>query len=73
MDRTDHINATIRQLPPGPGRRGYAGRGVEPPARGRMAVWDGDRYLLITEAFADAIQLRRLRDARPSLGTPPPD
>jgi len=73
-DHTVRAGATILQLPPGPGRRGYAGTRVELHLRldGRMAVWDGQRYLLLTEAPADPVQLRALHSARPALGTSTP-
>lgn len=73
-DHTVRAGATILQLPPGPGRRGYAGRRVELHLRldGRLAVWDGERYLLITAAPADPVQLRSLRTARATIGTPIP-
>ena len=47
-DHTVRAGATILQLPPGPGRRGYAGRRVELQLRldGRIVVWDGERELL---------------------------
>lgn len=73
-DHTVRAGATILQLPPGPGRRGYAGRRVEVHLRldGRLAVWDGDRFVLVTEAPPDALQLRALTRARPEAGTLPP-
>lgn len=73
-DHTVRAGATILQLPPRPGRRGYAGRVVELHQRldGRLAVWDGERYLLITAAPPDAVQLRALTFARPALGAPAP-
>jgi transposase len=73
-DHTVRAGATILQLPPGPGRRGYAGRKVELQLRldGRIAVWDDDHCLLITPAPADPIQLRALGNARSALGARPP-
>ncbi len=68
-DHTVRAGATILQLPPGPGRRGYAGRRVELQLRldGRIVVWDGERELLTIPAPADPVQLRAL-DVRPGRG-----
>ncbi len=73
-DHTVRAGATILQLPPGPGRRGYAGKRVEVHLRldGRLAVWDGERFLLVTKAPADPVQLRSLESARGAAGTQPP-
>jgi hypothetical protein len=73
-DHTVRVGATVLQLPPGPGRRGYAGRRVELHLRldGRMIVWDGERELLATEAPADPAQLRALTAARVDAGTTVP-
>lgn len=73
-DHTVRAGATTLQLPPGPGRRGYAGKRVEVHLRlgGRLAVWDGERFLLVTPAAADAVQLRSLETARAVLGRLPP-
>jgi len=73
-DHTVRAGVTILQLPPGPGRRGYAGKRVEVHLRldDRVAVWDGQRYLLVTEAPADPVQLRVLGHARAATGTPVP-
>jgi len=72
-DHTVRAGATILQLPPGPGRRGYAGKRVEIHLRldGRLAVWDGERFLLVTPAPADPVQLRSLESARGVRGTMP--
>lgn len=73
-DHTVRAGATILQLPPGPGRRGYAGIDVELQLRldGRIAVWDDDRRLLIAPAPADPVQLRALQRARPMPATHAP-
>lgn len=73
-DHTVRAGATILQLPPGPGRRGYAGKRVELHLRldGRLAVWDGERFLLVTDAPRDPVQLRSLESARGEPGTLPP-
>jgi transposase len=73
-DHTVRVGSTILQLPPGPGRRGYAGRRVELHLRldGRLVVWDGERELLATPAPADPVQLRALTAARVEVGTAPP-
>jgi transposase len=73
-DHTVRVGSTILQLPPGPGRRGYAGRRVELHLRldGRLVVWDGERELLATPAPADPVQLRALSAARVDVGTAPP-
>jgi transposase len=73
-DHTVRAGATILQLPPGPGRRGYAGRRVEVQLRldGRLVVWDGERELLAVPAPADPVQLRALESARVDVGTAPP-
>lgn len=73
-DHTVRAGATILQLPPGPGRRGYAGRRVELHLRldGRLVVWDGERELLVTEAPADPARLRALESARVDVGSTVP-
>lgn len=73
-DHTIRAGATILQLPPGPGRRGYAGRRVELQLRldGRIVVWDGERELLTASAPADPVQLRALEAARVELGSTVP-
>lgn len=73
-DHTVRVGSTILQLPPGPGRRGYAGRRVELHLRldGRLVVWDGERELLATPAPADPVQLRALSAARVEVGTAVP-
>ncbi len=73
-DHTVRAGSTILQLPPGPGRRGYAGRRVELQLRldGRIVVWDGERELLAVPAPADPVQLRALAAARPEVGTAAP-
>lgn len=70
-DHTVRVGATILQLPPGPGRRGYAGKRVELHLRldGRLVVWDGERELLATPAPADPVQLRALHAARVETGS----
>jgi hypothetical protein len=70
-DHTVRAGATILQLPPGPGRRGYAGRRVELHLRldGRLVVWDGERELLATTAPSDPAQLRALTAARVEVGS----
>ncbi len=73
-DHTVRVGSTILQLPPGPGRRGYAGRRVELHLRldGRLVVWDGERELVTTAAPADPAQLRALTAARVEVGTSAP-
>ncbi|MDP8905461.1 MAG: hypothetical protein M3N29_09160 [Chloroflexota bacterium] len=73
-DDTVRAGATILQLPPGPRGRGYAGKRVEVHLRldGRLAVCDGERFLLVTEAPADAVPLCTLQRARSQPGTLPP-
>jgi hypothetical protein len=73
-DHTVRAGATILQLPPGPGRRGYAGKRVEVQLRldGRLVVWDGERELLVVPAPADPAQLRALEAARGTTGTVAP-
>jgi transposase len=73
-DHTVRLGATILQLPPGPGRRGYAGRRVEVQLRldGRIVVWDGEHELLAVPAPADPVQLRALESARTEVGTAAP-
>jgi len=73
-DHTVRVGSTILQLPPGPGRRGYAGRRVELHLRldGRLVVWDGERELVATKAPADPVQLRALNAARVEVGTTAP-
>ena len=73
-DHTVRVGSTILQLPPGPGRRGYAGRRVELHLRldGRLVVWDGERELVATKAPADPVQLRAINAARVEVGTTAP-
>jgi hypothetical protein len=73
-DHTVRVGSTILQLPPGPGRRGYAGPRVELHLRldGRLVVWDGERELVSTKAPADPVQLRALTAARVEVGTSVP-
>jgi transposase len=73
-DHTVRVGASILQLPPGPGRRGYAGRRVEVQLRldGRIVVWDGERELLAVPAPADPVQLRALESARLEVGSAAP-
>jgi len=72
-DHTIRAGATILQLPPGPGRRGYAGRRVELQLRldGRLVVWDGERELVSVPAPADPAKLRSLHAAKAALTGPP--
>ena len=73
-DHTVRAGATILQLPPGPGRRGYAGRRVEVQLRldGRIVVWDGEHEVLAVPAPADPVQLRALESARGDTGSAAP-
>lgn len=73
-DHTVRVGASILQLPPGPGRRGYAGRKVEVQLRldGRIVVWDGERELQVLPAPADPVQLRALESARLEVGSAAP-
>jgi len=73
-DHTVRVGAAILQLPPGPGRRGYAGKRVEVQLRldGRIVVWDGGRELLAVPAPADPVQLRALESARLEVGSAAP-
>lgn len=73
-DHTVRAGSTILQLPPGPGRRGYAGKRVEVQLRldGRIVVWDGEHELLAVRAPADPVQLRALESARLEVGTAAP-
>lgn len=73
-DHTVRVGATILQLPPGPGRRGYAGKRVELHLRldGRLVVWDGERELVTAAAPPDPVQLRALQAARVDVGTTAP-
>jgi transposase len=73
-DHTVRVGPSILQLPPGPGRRGYAGRKVEVQLRldGRIVVWDGERELLAVPAPADPVQLRALESARLEVGSAAP-
>lgn len=73
-DHTVRVGATILQLPPGPGRRGYAGRRIEVQLLldGRIVVWDGERELLTVPAPPDPVQLRALEAARVKVGSAAP-
>lgn len=73
-DHTIRAGATILQLPPGPGRRGYAGKRVELQLRldGRLVVWDGERELVSAAAPADPATLRSLHAAKAELTVAPP-
>lgn len=73
-DHTVRAGATILQLPPGPGRRGYAGQRVELQLRldGRLVVWDGERDLVSVPAPADPTTLRSLHAAKAELTVAPP-
>jgi hypothetical protein len=67
-DHTVRAGSTILQLPPGPGRRGYAGKRVELQLRldGRLVVWE--RELVSVAAPADPVHPRSLHAAKPELG-----
>jgi hypothetical protein len=73
-DNTVRAGATILQLPARSGNRSYAGRRVELHLRldGRLAVWDGERALLVRAAPPDAAQIRTLEHARVELGSGAP-
>jgi transposase len=74
-DHTVRMDGQVLQLPPGPGRVGYAGRRVEVHVRldGRIVAFDGERELVVSPAPPDASALRSRDDHRagPSL-TPSP-
>jgi transposase len=74
-DHTVRLDGQVLQLPPGPGRVGYAGRRVEVHVRldGRIVAFDGERELVVSPAPPDASALRSRGDHRagPSL-TPAP-
>ena len=73
-DGTIRAGATILQLPARPNGRSRAGQRVELHLRldDRLAVWDGERELVVTDAPADPVQLRALSHARVEVGTPVP-
>lgn len=73
-DHTVRVGATVLQLPPIRGQRGYAHRRVDVEIRldGRVIVWDGTRELLVRQAPADPVQLRALAGARIDLGRTAP-
>jgi transposase len=73
-DHTIRAGATILQLPPGPGRRGYARTRVELQLRldGRLVVWDGERELASVPAPDDPAKLRSLHAAKAELTVAPP-
>jgi transposase len=70
-DHTVRLDGQVLQLPPGPGRIGYAGRRVEVHVRldGRIVAFDGERQLVVSPAPPDASALRARNDHRagPSL------
>ena len=70
-DHTVRLDGQVLQLPPGPGRVGYAGRRVEVHVRldGRIVAFDGERQLVVSPAPPDASALRARNDHRagPSL------
>jgi transposase len=70
-DHTVRMDGQVLQLPPGPGRIGYAGRRVEVHVRldGRIVAFDGERELAVSPAPPDASALRTRGDHRagPSL------
>lgn len=74
-DHTVRMDGQVLQLPPGPGRVGYAGRRVEVHVRldGRIVAFDGERELVVSPAPPDASapRTRGRHRAGPSL-TPPP-
>ena len=59
-DHTIRMDGRVLQLPPGPGRVGYAGRRVEVHVRldGRIVAFDGERELVVSPAPPDAHALR---------------
>lgn len=74
-DHTVRMDGQVLQLPPGPGRVGYAGRRVEVHVRldGRIVAFDGERELVVSPAPPDASALRSRADHRagPSLEPAP--
>jgi transposase len=74
LDHTVRVGGLVLQLPPLPGRRGYAGRRVDVQLRldGSLHVVLGGRTLLITHPDLDRSRLRSLERARPSLSRPSP-
>jgi transposase len=74
-DHTIRMDGQVLQLPPGPGRVGYAGRRVEVHVRldGRIVAFDGERELVVSPAPPDASALRSRDDHRagPSLAPSP--
>lgn len=66
-DHTIRMDGRVLQLPPGPGRVGYAGRRVEVHVRldGRIVAWDGERELAVSAAPPDAAALRSRGHGRP--------
>jgi transposase len=73
-DHTVRVGGLVLQLPPLPGRRGYAGRRVEAQLRldGSLHVVDGTRTLLVTRPDLDRARLRSLEAARPRLARASP-
>jgi hypothetical protein len=74
-DHTIRMDGQVLQLPPGPGRVGYAGRRVEVHVRldGRIIAFDGEHELVVSPAPPDAAALRTRTDQRagPSLAPAP--
>jgi hypothetical protein len=72
-DHTIRMDGQVLQLPPGPGRVGYAGRRVEVHVRldGRIVAFDGERELVVSPAPPDAGALRTRGDHRASPGLIP--
>ncbi len=73
-DHTVRAGGLVLQLPPLPGRRGYAGRRVDVQLRldGSLHVVLGERTLLVTHPDLDRSRLRSLERARPALDHPNP-
>ena len=72
-DHTVRLDGRVLQLPPGRGRRGYAGRMVEIHIRldGTMVAFDGERELALIPAPAEPVQLRAQRRPRTEPGLVP--
>ena len=73
-DRTVRAGATILQLPPGPGRRGYAGQARRSPAPPRRPARRLGRRARAARdpGPADPVQLRALESARVEVGSAAP-
>jgi hypothetical protein len=74
LDHTVRVGGLVLQLPPLPGRRGYAGRRVDVQLRldGSLHVVLGERTLLVAHPDLDPARLRSLERARPALDRPSP-